>query len=82
MPHHFDPYSRHYASLSVKDLLDAREASHVQFSHSSNVFATAIGLYRIREGDPDEKKYVAAGHAAKRRGRLNDFSRLVGRCNM
>jgi hypothetical protein len=67
---HFDPNSRRYASLSVKDLLDAREACHVQFAHSSNVFATAVGLYRIRTADPDGKRYVPVNHATAQRGKL------------
>ncbi len=67
---HFDPYERHYASLSIKDLLDARDAWHVHFAHSSNVLATAVGLYRIRESDDDAVHYVAPKTAAKKRGAL------------
>src|SRR5207245_9994605 len=70
MNQHFDPYARNYAALSVKDLLDARNACHVQLSHSTNVFATAIGLYRIRDTDPDGKTYVAAKEVADLRGTL------------
>ncbi|HKF59251.1 MAG TPA: S1/P1 Nuclease [Blastocatellia bacterium] len=70
MEKHFDPYDRHYASLSVKDLLDAREVCHFQFSHSSNVYATAIGLYRIRIDDPDGRQYTPTKLAAKKRGKL------------
>lgn len=44
-----------YSSLSVKDLLDARDAYHWHLSHLSNVVATAIGRYRIRKGDWYEK---------------------------
>ncbi|HEX8149854.1 MAG TPA: hypothetical protein VF591_21920 [Pyrinomonadaceae bacterium] len=40
-----------YSSLSIKDLLDARDAYHWHLSHLSNVVATAIGRYRIREDD-------------------------------
>lgn len=43
------PYK--YSSLSIKDLLDARDAYHWHLSHLTNVVATAIGRYRIREGD-------------------------------
>src|SRR5579883_1754844 len=67
-PQHFDPYARHYASLSVKDLLDGREACHLQLSHTANVFATAIGLYRIREHDPDARQYIAPSETVKSRG--------------
>lgn len=40
-----------YSSLSVRDLLDAREAYHVHLSNMAHVVATAIGRYRIRKGD-------------------------------
>ncbi|HXG94006.1 MAG TPA: hypothetical protein VNN73_16800 [Blastocatellia bacterium] len=49
----FFPPRRDFHSLSVKDLLEAREAYHVHLAHLENVVATAIGLYRIRETDPD-----------------------------
>ena len=45
------PPRRDYVSLSVKDLLDAREAYHVFLSSLDNVVATAIGRYFIREDD-------------------------------
>lgn len=49
-------YPEHdFSSLSVRDLLDAREAYHVQLSHLDNVVATAIGRYRIRKADPYAK---------------------------
>jgi hypothetical protein len=65
-----NPYTRRYASLSITDLLDAREASHVHLTQMENVFATAIGLYRIREGDLDHTHYHPAGEAAaKERGK-------------
>lgn len=65
-----NPYTRRYASLSITDLLDAREAAHVYLTQLENVFATAIGLYRIREGDLDHSHYHAAGDAAaKERGK-------------
>ncbi len=45
------PPRRDYASLSVKDLLDAREAYHVYLSTLENVVATAIGRYLIHKDD-------------------------------
>ncbi len=45
------PRSR-YASLSVKDLLDAREAYHTHLVHLEKVVATAIGRYRFVTDDP------------------------------
>jgi hypothetical protein len=47
--------ARHFESLSIRDLLDAREAYHVHLAHLDNVFATAVGRYLIRETDPDAK---------------------------
>ncbi|GHO69914.1 hypothetical protein KSC_088060 [Ktedonobacter sp. SOSP1-52] len=44
---------RNFRSLSVRDLLDARDAYHVHLANLENVVATAIGLYRIRQDDPD-----------------------------
>ena len=38
-----------FRSLSVKDLLDARDQFHVHLANKPNVFATAIGLYLIRD---------------------------------
>jgi hypothetical protein len=66
----FNPYERHYASLSIKDLLDAREAAHMEFTRQANIVATAVGLYRIRSTDKDATHSIKAGHAAKMRGRL------------
>jgi len=48
---HSFPPRRDYTSLSVKDLLDAREAYHVYLSSLKNVCATAIGRYFIHEKD-------------------------------
>ena len=44
---------RRFSSLSIADLLAAREAYHVHLAHLDNVFATAIGRYLIRTKDPD-----------------------------
>jgi len=61
-----NPYARRYASLSITDLLDAREAFHVHLMQMENVFATAIGLYRIRKDDLDYKTYHPAGKPRRR----------------
>ncbi|MGZ5948488.1 MAG: hypothetical protein ACXWKV_18105, partial [Caulobacteraceae bacterium] len=47
------PPPRNFSSLSVRDLLEARDAYHLHLSHLSNVVATAIGRYRIHERDWD-----------------------------
>lgn len=41
-----------YRSLSMKDLLDARELYHYHLMNKPNVVGTAIGLYLIRKTDP------------------------------
>ena len=38
-------------ALTLRDLLEARDAYHVHLSHLSNVVGTAIGRYLIREDD-------------------------------
>jgi hypothetical protein len=52
----FFPPKRNFRALSVKDLLEARDAYHVHLAHLNNVVATAIGLYRIRKEDPDAER--------------------------
>ena len=63
----FDPNARSFSSLSVKDLLDARDAYHVHLCHLDNVFATAIGRFLIRDTDPDHDRYVSVSE--RREGR-------------
>src|SRR5262249_37607180 len=45
------------------DLLDARDAYHVQLCHLNNVFATAIGRFYIQQGDPDDKAAISVKKA-------------------
>jgi len=61
-----DPYKRHFSSLSIKDLLDAREAYHVHLMQMHNVFASAIGLYRIRKDDLDYTQFHPTDDAVHR----------------
>jgi hypothetical protein len=51
VPQHF-PRHRNPATLSIAELLAAREAWHVPLSNMHNVVGTAIGLYRFRKKDP------------------------------
>jgi hypothetical protein len=46
-----------FSSLSLKDLLEARDVFHYHLMSKKNVVATAIGYYRIRKRDrwPDPK---------------------------
>jgi len=43
---------RDFTSLSVKDLLEARDLYHWHLLNKENVVGTAIGLYLIRTSDP------------------------------
>jgi hypothetical protein len=45
------PPRRDYSSLSIRDLIEARDAYHVYLSSLENVVATAIGRYYIQEDD-------------------------------
>ncbi len=46
---------RDFSSLSVLDLLEARNAYHVHLAHMEHVVATAIGRFWIRNSDPDAR---------------------------
>jgi hypothetical protein len=50
--------SSSFASLSLKDLLEARDLFHYHLMNKKNVEATAVGLYRIRKSDhwPSKEK--------------------------
>src|ERR1700749_3907690 len=41
-----------FSSLSIKDLVEARDLFHYHLMNTTNEPATAIGLYRIRIDDP------------------------------
>lgn len=43
---------RGFESLSLKDLLDARELHHWHLMHKDNVIGTAVGRYLIRKSEP------------------------------
>jgi hypothetical protein len=47
--------------LTLRDLLEAREAYHVHLTRLDNVVATAVGFYRIRKNDPDADNPASAG---------------------
>ena len=55
--------SSNFASLSLKDLVEARDLFHYHLMNKKNVVATALGLYRIRKSDPWPSKHHAAKHA-------------------
>jgi hypothetical protein len=43
-----------FRSLSIRDLLDARDNYHYHLLNKPNVVGTAVGLYLIRKSDPEE----------------------------
>src|SRR4051794_15190132 len=43
--------SYNFASLSVRDLLDARDTYHYHLLSKANVIGTAVGLYLIRKDE-------------------------------
>ena len=45
-----------FRSLSIRDLLSARDQYHYHLMNKANVVGTAIGLYLIRKGDPTPEK--------------------------
>ncbi|MBB3964924.1 S1/P1 Nuclease [Rhizobium metallidurans] len=59
---------RNYSSLSVKDLLEARDLYHYHLIHKANVVGTAIGLYLIRNSDPWPSKSKPDADSKKQSG--------------
>lgn len=47
---------KRYQSLSIRDILDARDAYHVFLMRKKNVIGTAIGKYRPRKTGVDKKE--------------------------
>jgi hypothetical protein len=56
-----------YESLSLRDLLDAREAYHWHLASKKNVVATAVGLYLIRNSEPWPSSDAPSESAARKR---------------
>jgi hypothetical protein len=55
-----------FSSLSILDLLEARDQFHVHLMHKANVVGTAIGRYLIRKSDPYPDKTAGKANAQKR----------------
>src|SRR6478672_7784251 len=63
--------SSNFVSLSLRDLIDAREVFHYHLLSKKNVVATALGPYRIRKEDPwpdrlHPKEHPTPAHRGKR----------------
>lgn len=71
--------SSNFASLSLKDLTEARELFHYHLMNKKNVVATALGLYRIRKSDPwPESAHPESHHKSyKKRPRRTLFNSEV-----
>jgi hypothetical protein len=69
-----DPLSpaKNFASLSLVDLLHARDLFHVHLMNKRNVVATAIGRYLIRKTDPYPQDRRARAKRAKPPKRLHE----------
>jgi hypothetical protein len=58
--------SSNFSSLSLKDLIQARDLFHYHLMNKKNVVGTALGLYRIRKNDPwPSKAHPIASHVRK-----------------
>src|SRR5258708_12282986 len=55
---------QNFQSLSLKDLLEARDLYHWHLSNKANVVGTAIGLYLIRRSDPWPNGRAAADESS------------------
>jgi hypothetical protein len=55
---------RNFGTLSLIDLLNARDQFHVHLMHKANVIGTAIGRYRIRKDDSWPKETREGAEAA------------------
>ncbi len=75
------PPRRDFASLSLRDILDARDAYHVHLSHLENVIATAVGRYLLHVDDwyathpPDEPRPDGFGRPSEPRTLTNSIMR-------
>jgi hypothetical protein len=78
--------SSDFPSLSLKDLVEARDLFHYHLMNKKNVVATAVGLYRIRKTDPwPSKDHPTPTHHRKptdeRRTLFNSEVRFLGRAD-
>jgi hypothetical protein len=69
---------RNYASLSTKDLLEARDQYHWHLINKANVVGTAVGLYYIRTTDdwPTQKRAAATRSTAPKKARTFENSEV------
>jgi hypothetical protein len=58
--------SSNFTSLSLKDIIQARDLFHYHLMNKKNVVATALGLYRIRKSDPWPTKENPNAHSPRK----------------
>lgn len=71
-----------YQSLSVKDLLEARDLFHYHLIHKKNVIGTGIGLYLFRDTDPDLIEGPAERAARQERVEENRGPKRLDNCSV
>ncbi len=66
--HRYQQSGNDYDSLSLRDLLEARDVYHAHLIAFPHVVATAVGRYRIRKSDPwpSAKRRTTTGGSAPR----------------
>ncbi|WP_434115406.1 S1/P1 Nuclease [Paraburkholderia caffeinilytica] len=60
---------QNFQSLSLKDLLEARDLYHWHLSNKANVVGTAVGLYLIRKNDPWPSERAASDESSSPAGK-------------
>src|ERR1700730_3370417 len=61
-----------FSSLSLKDLIEAREMFHVHLMNKRNVIATSVGRYRMRKSDIHNGIYRPANHYPRKERTLDN----------
>ena len=71
--------SSNFSSLSIKDLLQARDLFHYHLMNKKNVVATAIGLYRIRKDDawPSAEQPTGQERTSRKHSRRTLFNSQI-----
>jgi hypothetical protein len=73
------PIEYSYRSLSLRDVLDARDAYHVHLLNHPNVLATAVGRYLVRREEADQGTQTAESRDKAQPG-SNGPRTLEGSC--
>ena len=78
--HQFSPVERRFPSLSLRDVLDARDAYHIHLLSQPHVVATAVGRYLVRTEEVPHGPFTLEHRLSlvpgKRRARTLETSRV------